>query len=98
MNVRRAIVAVLALVFAYVFYSQAWVTISVVVGDPEDRGFSATFQAFSAIWLLVALVPLGLGFRRARRGENVWWGSRLLAATGISLLFQILLAPAFIFG
>jgi len=28
----------------------------------------------------------------------VWWGSRLLAATGISLLFQILLAPAFIFG
>lgn len=97
-NVRRATVVGLALVFAYVFYSQIWVTMSSVLGDPEDRGFSPTFQAISAVWLLVALLPLGLGYRRARRSETPRWGSRLLAAIGISLLFQIILAPAFIFG
>lgn len=97
-NVRRATVVGLALVYAYVFYSQVWVTMSVVLGDPEDRGFSATFQAISAAWMLVALLPLGLGYRRARRGEVLRWESRLLAAIGISLLFQVILAPAFIFG
>lgn len=93
---RRA--TVVGLVFACVFYAPLWVTMSSVLGDPENRGFSATFQAISEVWLLVALLPLGRGYRRARRREIPRWASRLLAAIGISLLFQITHAPAFIFA